>query len=112
MAPPEDSWDLRGATAPTTPAPAMPGPTEGGVEAGSRCCDCAPRPGTQAICRSRRSSSSRESLSCPCHAIATGRWFKNGVEISGFQYLKFIFGDISIIHYKESVIHYKESVIH
>ena len=38
--------------------------------------------------------------------------FKKGVEISGFQYLKFIFGDKSIIHYKESVIHYKESVIH
>ena len=46
-----------------------------------------------------------------CRAIATGS-SKRGVEVSSSQYLKFIFGDKSIIHYKESVIHYKESVIH
>ena len=34
------------------------------------------------------------------------------VEVSGFQYLNFIFCDKSMIYYKESVIHYKESVIH
>ena len=33
-----------------------------------------------------------------CHAVANGS-SKGGVEILGFQYLNFIFGDRSIIHY-------------
>merc|ERR1711966_503181 len=43
---------------------------------------------------------------------------QKGVEISGSQYLKFIFGEIpnpfyeSVIHFQESVIHSQESVIH
>ena len=39
-------------------------------------------------------------------------FIEKGVKIPGSQYLKFTFGDKSIIYYKESVIHYKESVIH
>jgi len=43
---------------------------------------------------------------------------QKGVEISGSQYLKFIFGEIpnpfyeSVIHFQESVIHFQEFVIH
>ena len=44
--------------------------------------------------------------------------FKKGVEISGSQYLKFIFGEIpnpfyeSVIHFQESVIHFQEFAIY
>ena len=51
VAPPEDSWDLRRATAPTTLAPAMPGPHRGWRRGRvAPRCDRAP----------------------PCHANATG----------------------------------------